>query len=110
MSNQDLPVRLKGVGDALWVTLDPALSIDTLKPEISKLFERLRHLAVNARVIIDTGGKPTEDGLIEDIGAFLQERFQVGHVSTPPQPKKPPVQDHAENRPEPRKAKASSRN
>lgn len=85
-SNQEnLPVKLKGVGDSLWVTLDPAQPEDILKKEIRKLFERLKHLAINARVIIDPGVPEGHDDLIDRLGSFLKETFDVGHVSSPPQ-------------------------
>lgn len=88
MARLDPPVRLKGVGDSLWITLDASLPAEELKQELCKPFERLRHLAVNARIILDPGEKPVDDQLIDDLGAFLKERFQVGRVSRPPQPKK----------------------
>ena len=91
MATQNPPVRLKGVGDSLWITMDASLPAETLKQELIKPFERLRHLAVNARVILDPGQIPADETLIRDLGTFLQQRFQVGHVSGPPQAKTPPA-------------------
>jgi septum site-determining protein MinC len=82
-NNKDLPVRLKGVGDSLWVSIDPLLPVDRLQSELIKPFERLQHLAVNARVIIDPGDHKNCDKLIESLGNFLKAKFQVGHVSKP---------------------------
>jgi septum site-determining protein MinC len=79
-----LPVKLKGVGDSLWVTLDPAQSEDFLKKELHKLFARLKHLAVNARVIIDCGKEGNDNDLIERLGQYLKETFDVGRVTGPP--------------------------
>lgn len=91
MSNQEnLPVRLKGVGDSLWVTIDPTLPVDQLKKELARPFERLRHLAVNARVILDPGEAPAGDGLIEELGQFLKDQYQVGQVSPPAREKPTP--------------------
>ncbi|MFP4226544.1 MAG: septum site-determining protein MinC [Desulfobacterales bacterium] len=87
-SNDDLPVRLKGVGDSLWVTIDPTQPVERLQAALIKPFERLKHLAVNARVIIDSGNSTDSDQLIRDLGEFLKERFQVGQVSKPPEKKK----------------------
>ncbi len=85
MTNNDmLPVRLKGVGDSLRVTLDPKQPFELLQQETGKLFERLKHLAINARVIIDPGEQGDHDGLIENIGEYLKETFDVGSVSGPP--------------------------
>ncbi|MFW6284352.1 MAG: septum site-determining protein MinC [Desulfosalsimonas sp.] len=87
MTIQQPPVKLKGVGDSLWITMDASLPPETLKQELCKPFERLRHLAVNARVILDPGETQADDALIDDLGAFLQQRFQVGRVSGPPKAK-----------------------
>lgn len=87
-ANDDLPVRLKGVGDGLWVTIDAAQPIERLQDALIKPFERLQHLAVNARVIIDPGESGGSDQLINELGQFLKERFQVGQVSRPPEKKK----------------------
>ena len=86
------PVKLKGVGDGFWVTLDPSRPEELLKGEISKLFERLKHLAINARVIIDTGNAEGCDDLVETLGAFLQTKFDVGIVSRPPERRSVPVE------------------
>ncbi|MBF0224771.1 MAG: septum site-determining protein MinC [Desulfobacterales bacterium] len=82
-------VRLKGVGDSLWVTLDPNLDIEYIKKELSVLFERLKHLAVNSRIIIDTGKEEGYDQLIEELGDFLKKTFYVGLVSKPPKKRSP---------------------
>ena len=81
--NDNLPVKLKGVGDSLWVSIDPTLPVDRLQNELVKPFERLKHLAVNARVIIDPGDHKNCDNLIETLGNFLKTEFQVVHVSKP---------------------------
>ncbi len=96
-SNDDLPVRLKGVGDSLWVTIDPAQPIERLKEALIKPFERLKHLAVNAKVIIDTGKSTASDELITELGQFLKSRFEVGRVSKPPEKKKPAYKERVRN-------------
>ncbi len=88
MTDQNnLPVRLKGVGDSLWITLDPSCPVDILKKSLSQNFNRLRHLAVNARIILDPGNGQPEDKLIEELGQFLKDTYQVGQVTAPPPPK-----------------------
>ncbi len=79
-------VRLKGVGDSLWITLDPLQPIDAIQKEMDKLFNRMKHLAVNARIIIDTGTKDSKDKskLIQELGFYLKKKFCVGYVSSPP--------------------------
>jgi len=89
------PVKLKGVGDSLWVTINPNLSVDQLKAALIAPFERLKHLAVNARIIIDTGPEDQEDreALIDMLGDFLKKEFQVGQVSKPTAPNRAVTQN-----------------
>lgn len=90
IDNEMLPVKLKGVGDSLRVTLDPSQPMDLLKRELAKVFERLKHLAINARVIIDPGqtdAPEAHEPLIQELGLYLKETFSVGWVSGPPQKK-----------------------
>lgn len=77
------PVKLKGVGDGFWVTVDPDVPENIIHDEVSKLFERLKHLAVNAKVIIDVGEASGHDALIDGIKKLLKTRFDVGSVTTP---------------------------
>ncbi len=86
------PVKLKGVGDGFWVTLDPSRSEELLKSEITKLFERLKHLAINARVVIDVGDAQGGDELVNTLGGFLKEQFDVGVVTRPPEKRVVPVE------------------
>lgn len=81
---EKLPARLKGVGDSLWVTFDPTQPSSRLQSELTKIFERLRHLSVNARVILDPGEENGHDVLIGRLGTYLKENFDVGLVSAPP--------------------------
>jgi len=78
------PVRLKGVGDSLWLTLDPGCPEDDLKAQLVELFERMKHLAVNARVVIDAGQNEGAGDLIRRLETFLKETFHVGAVTPPP--------------------------
>jgi septum site-determining protein MinC len=75
------PARLKGVGDSLWVTLNPTLPVEQLQKELHTIFCRLKHLAINARVVLDPGEETVHESLIETLGAFLKETFDVGTVS-----------------------------
>lgn len=90
--DDDPPVKLKGVGDGFWITLDPSRSEQLLKDQLVKLFERLKHLAINARVVIDPGGEEGYDDLIQNLGDFLKAQFDVGIVSRPPEKRNIPVE------------------
>lgn len=88
-SNEEQLIKLKGVGDSLWVTVDTTRPVEALQNALVPTFERLTHLAANARVVIDSsGGDAVPEELIEALGRFLKERFQVGEVTGPQTNKK----------------------
>jgi septum site-determining protein MinC len=84
---ENQPVKLKGLGDSLHVTIDPAQPVDVLQQALARTFDRLKHLTINARVVIDPGEDADCDGLIDELGQYLKNTYQVGLVSKP-QPKK----------------------
>ncbi|MCD4677168.1 MAG: septum site-determining protein MinC [Desulfobacula sp.] len=86
------PVRLKGVGDGFWITLDPSQPEDILKSEIDKLFKNLKHLAVNSSVVIDVKGAKGHDDLIENIKSYLIKTFEVAKVSQPSEKRSIPTE------------------
>lgn len=73
--------RLKGVGDSLWVTLNPELPVAALQKELYVIFSKLKHLAVNARVVLDPGAGGGHEPLIDSLSAYLKENFSVGMVT-----------------------------
>ncbi|MBF0201738.1 MAG: septum site-determining protein MinC [Desulfamplus sp.] len=85
MINEIPPVKLKGVGDGFWLTVDPDVQEEVINKEICLLFERLQHLAINAKVVIDLGGAQGCDDLLTNIKQLLKTRFDVGIVTTPPE-------------------------
>ncbi len=87
-----VPVKLKGVGDGFWITLDPSHPEDVLKSEIDKLFKKLKHLAINASVVIDVGDAKGHDELIESITSHLKLNFEVAKVSNPPKKRSIPTE------------------
>jgi septum site-determining protein MinC len=78
-------VQLKGVGENIWVTVDPSQPLDTLKSDLGRAFEKLGRVASNARVILDPGKEEGQEGLIEPLALFLKDNFRVGSVSGPAQ-------------------------
>jgi septum site-determining protein MinC len=76
--------RLKGVGDSLWVVIDPQLPLDTLKDELTQMFSRLNYLTISMPVVLDTGKNGEHESLIKNLGEFLKEKFNVGEVSSSP--------------------------
>lgn len=87
-----VPVKLKGVGDGFWITIDPSHPEDLLKSEIDKLFKKLKHLAVNASVVIDVGGAKGQEVLIEKMASHLKRKFEVAKVTTPPKKRSIPTE------------------
>lgn len=86
------PVKLKGVGDGFWITLDPSLPEDVLKSEIDNLFKNLKHLAINASVVIDVKDAKGHDDLIDNITSYLKNEFEVAKVSKPPEKRSIPIE------------------
>jgi septum site-determining protein MinC len=76
-------VKLKGVGDSLWVTLDPTCSPDILKEDLKRIFSNLRHLAYDSKVILDSGQPDHNEKLVEELGGYLKEYFKVNSVVAP---------------------------
>lgn len=81
ITNETMHVRLKGVGDGLRITLDPTQPFELLKQDIGKIFKNLRHLAINTKIVIDTGDNLIHQELITNIGKYLKSTFDVGPVS-----------------------------
>ena len=82
--NNKIPnsVKLKGSGNGFKLTLDPSISEASIKEELTLLFENLKHLARNAKVVIDTDGVKGYDHVIKNIKFYLKEKFKVGEIST----------------------------
>jgi septum site-determining protein MinC len=79
--HENTPVRLKGMGKGLCVTLNPIEPIEYLKEELSRLFKDLGHLTANSRIVIDIGKRDGYDDVIQEISEFLKEKFGIGSVS-----------------------------
>lgn len=86
------PVRLKGVGDGFWITVDPNAPEKEIKEQLTLLFQRLRHLAINSRITLDLGGATGCEELVDRLTLFLKETFSVGVVTLPPEKRSVPVE------------------
>lgn len=85
-------VKLKGVGDGFWITLDPCLPEDTLKQELDVLFKRLKHLAIGASVVIDVDGARGHEELLNSLKQYLKETYSVGRVTSSPEKRSVPLE------------------
>jgi len=96
MNKEKLSVRIKGVGDSLWVSIDTEQSLSVLTKDLTTVFRRLGHLTIQAKVVLDTEDDEPHDELIAQIRDFLKEKFSVASViaSDKSKPdKKKPVHD-----------------
>jgi septum site-determining protein MinC len=75
-------VKLKGVGDGFWVTIDPSRPVNLLKGDLEKAFERLNEMAMNSRVTLDTETDENHGDLLHELGLFLKDRFKISYVMT----------------------------
>ncbi len=74
-------VKLKGSGKGFKLTFDPSQPEDSIKDEVSILFKNLKHLAQNAKVVIDTDGVKGYDHVIFKIKSYLIKTYKVRDVS-----------------------------
>ena len=73
--------KIKGVGDSLRVTVNAEKSLDVLKEELEKSFEKLQHLAFNAKIILDTGDEEGHEEVFKSLSAFLHDKFTINSVT-----------------------------
>jgi septum site-determining protein MinC len=85
MDRENSIAKVKGVGDRLWVTLDPEQPLADLTAEVEALFKKMKRLAENANVVIDAGEKETSQTLLPQFESMLKERFSVKAVTIPPE-------------------------
>lgn len=90
--DSNVPVKLKGVGDGFWITLDPSCHEDVLKTEIDKVFKNLGHLTINASVVIDVGEAKGHDELVDMVKDYLVTHFEISKVTRPPEKRSIPTE------------------
>lgn len=71
-------VSLKGVADGLRLRIHAPLSQDQIQTEVVKHFERIRSLAVGARITVDAGGQ--EGWILPFLKNFLVTEYLVSEV------------------------------
>ncbi|MDL2321368.1 septum site-determining protein MinC [Desulfosarcina sp. OttesenSCG-928-B08] len=82
MSEETPSVWMKGMGNSLWVTIAPDISIEAAHPELEKLFDPLKHMAGTVRVVLNTGGSPKDDRY-RQFSAYLKDTFSLKEVISP---------------------------
>jgi septum site-determining protein MinC len=77
-------MQLKGIGNNLTVLLDPKQPPDDLKEELRRIFDPLKHLSADARIVLDTGDQGGHEELVRELGAFLKTHYKIDTVTEPP--------------------------
>lgn len=88
---QSQPVRIKGVGNSLWVTIAPDAPFELIQTELARLFKPLKHLAHSAKVVLDTGAGQGSDERRRQISRYLKDVFNLNEIITPKQKKREDV-------------------
>jgi septum site-determining protein MinC len=84
MIEESPSVRMKGVGNSLWVTIAPDASLECVQKELARLFEPLRHLAAATRVVLDTGACGRDETRRNQISTYLKDVFNLNEIIAPP--------------------------
>ena len=85
MIEQTPSVRMKGVGDSLWVTVAPDTPFEEVKAELADLFEPLRHMAHATRVVLDTGNGQGSADRRRRIHTYLKQAFKFKEIAAAPE-------------------------
>jgi len=96
-NNEPSLIKIKGVGDSLRVTVDAEKSLDLLKEELGKSFEKLQHLAFNAKIILDAGNEEGHEEVFNSLSEFLQDKFTIASVT-----KAEMIQPQSDHQPQPK--------
>ena len=76
-------VRIKGVGNSLWVTIALATPFETIQAELARLIEPL-HLSSHARVVLDTGAIDNDDDdRRRRIITHMKDSFHLNEIAAP---------------------------
>ena len=90
-------VKIKGFGDGLKLSIPSEHDFHLLKPDLEKQFVKLKKLAVNARVFVETDQGDPDQELVIKISDYLKSEFNTGDV-TAGQAKKSSGFERARNR------------
>jgi septum site-determining protein MinC len=78
-------VRIKGVGNKLWVTIAPDAPLDAVQSELTRLFEPLKHTTSNTGVVLDTGDGQGDNDRRRQIAAYMKDALHLDEIITPPE-------------------------
>jgi len=90
MTEQTPFVRMKGVGDSLWVTVPADIPFERIQVELATLFEPIKHMAHATRVVLDTGSGKNNEARRLQISTYLKDVFKLKEISAPQEKERPP--------------------
>jgi septum site-determining protein MinC len=82
--NEETPsVRIKGVGDSIWVTIAPDTSFELVQDELTRIFEPLKHLASSTKIVLDAGAGLSSADCRRQTKNFLKKAYNLNEIITP---------------------------
>jgi septum site-determining protein MinC len=79
MTEQTPVVKMKGVGDSLWVTVATDAPMDQIETELEVLFDPLKHMAHATSVVLDANSPER----YRKIQTFLNEKYRLKKIAPP---------------------------
>jgi septum site-determining protein MinC len=76
-------VRIRGVGNSVWVTIVPDTPFATIQAELTRLFKPLNHIGGDARVVLDTGDIGDDDERRRQIVTYMKDSFHLNEIAAP---------------------------
>jgi septum site-determining protein MinC len=83
MNVETSPVRIKGVGNSLWLTIVPDTPFDLVQAELTRIFEPLRHLVGTTRIVLDTGNEKSSVDCRRLAADYLKKTFNLNEIAAP---------------------------
>ncbi len=85
MNEDTTPVRIKGIGNRLWLTVSASDSYELIQTELARILDPLKHQTRGARVVLDIGAAPGDHALSDRISRYLKDEFQFDAIESPPE-------------------------
>lgn len=83
MIEETPPVRIKGVGNSIWVTIAADTPFELIQAELARLFDPLKHLASATQVVLDTGVGRVSADCRRQTTTYLKDKYNLKKIITP---------------------------
>lgn len=77
------PVRIKGVGNSIWVTIVPDTPFELIEAELARLFEPLKNMVSATPVVLDTGSGQAGAKCRRQASNYLKDAFNLEKIVSP---------------------------